>query len=362
MLMRKAGPLRTEYEKLAPTMIYYPHYLSPTDMRPAGVVGPEPSGFDKLTKKAKQWRHQQLIKKWVHDYEPDLIYSNTSVNGDILKNLGSPASVLVHVRELWTTIDLYNDTQRTAFANPNYRYFAVSHFVKEYLHDKHNIEPERISIVPGSVEPESFDARAAEKSDDQIRAELNIPRDSFIVGGIGSIDSRKGVDIFVDAAQQTIMANPERDIRFVWVGAGGMRGELEKNIAKTGLETRIIFTGERKNPYPYLKTFNLGLMTSRDDPFPRSVLEMAAFGTPIICFKGVGGAPEFVSDDAGIVLENFDPAEMANAITSILDNDDLAAKFSATGSQKAREKYNTNTVGANATALLDELLARYQGR
>ncbi len=358
MIMRKAGPLRAEYEKLAPTKVYYQHYLDPGDMRPVGDAGPKLSGLDGVKKRIKQWRHEESLRQWVHAYNPDLIYSNTSVNGDILKGLRSKTPVLVHVRELWTTVDLYNKTQRAVFSNPNIRYFAVSEFVKNYLHQEHAIPREHIDIVPGSVEPEQFDALAREKTEDEIRAEMGLPQNAIVIGGIGSVDARKGVDLFVEAAQ-TILAKPnDKDIRFVWVGAGGMREGMEQKIAKAGLQGKIIFTGERKNPYPYLKIFNIGLMTSRDDPFPRSVMEMAAFGAPIICFREAGGAAEFVADDAGVVLDSLSAEDMAGALTRLMAEPDLSERFSIAGRRKAREEYNTGVIGARAAAFLDSMLAR----
>ncbi len=358
MIMRKAGPLRTEYEKLAPTKVYYQHYLDPGDMRPAGNAGPKPTGLDSIKKQLKQLRHEQHLLRWVRAFSPDLIYSNTSVNGDILKGLKSKAPVLVHVRELWTTVDLYNKTQRAAFSNPDTRYFAVSEFVKTYLHREHNIPRAHIDIVPGSIEPDQFDTRACEKTEDEIRAELGLPQDAMVIGGIGSVDARKGVDLFVETAERILAKPNDKDIRFVWVGAGGMREYMEQKIAKAGLQEKIIFTGGRKNPYPYLKLFNIGLMTSRDDPFPRSVMEMAAFGAPIICFREAGGATEFVADDAGIILDSLSAEDMAGALMRLMADTDLSERFSIAGRRKAREEYNTGVIGARATAFLDSMLAQ----
>ncbi|MEN8878041.1 MAG: glycosyltransferase, partial [Hyphomonas sp.] len=149
VLMRKEGPLRSEFEKLAPTHVYYQHFLDPADMRPEGAKRP-PLPEDVRRRKFRQWRHEQRLRLKLRQFKPDLVYSNTTVNGDLLAKLGIKAPTLIHVRELWTTIALYNQVQLNAFKQPDYKYFAVSEFVRNYLKDTFSIAHERIGIVPGS--------------------------------------------------------------------------------------------------------------------------------------------------------------------------------------------------------------------
>ena len=357
VLMRKEGPLRSEFEKLAPTHVYYQHFLDPADMRPEGAKRP-PLPEDVRRRKFRQWRHEQRLRLKLRQFKPDLVYSNTTVNGDLLAKLGIKAPTLIHVRELWTTIALYNQVQLNAFKQPDYKYFAVSEFVRNYLKDTFSIAHERIGIVPGSIEPEVFDKKAEDLTVREMRKELALPEDAVIIGGLGSVDSRKGVDYFVDTALDVLRSEPKgRPVYFVWIGDGGMRQDMLKKVEDAGFSGRVVFPGARKNPYPYLKLFEIGLMTSRDDPFPRSVMEMAAFGAPIICFKGSGGAAEFVLDDAGIVLDDFSAADMADAVRSILANDAAKAAFAIAARRKAREDYETTRIGESAAILLDEMMA-----
>lgn len=357
IVMRKDGPLRAEFSKLGPTHVYYQYFLDPGDMRPEGAKRP-PLPEDLRTRKFRQWRHERRIRRAVKDFKPDLIYSNTTVNGDILAKLNLKTPVLVHVRELWTTFSLYNRVQLDAFKRPDYRYFTVSEFVRNYIEKEFSIPRERIGIVPGSLEPEVFDEKAKELTLSQMRKELSLPQDALVIGGIGSVDSRKGVDYFVDAAIDVLeKAGDGQPIYFVWIGDGGMRKEMLKKAANAGFEGRILFPGMRQNPYPYLQLFDIGLMTSRDDPFPRSVMEMAAFGAPVICFKESGGAAEFVEDDAGIVLEDFDSGAMADAVRALLADKAWKTQLGIAARQKARENYRTTLIGERAVGLLDDILA-----
>ncbi|MEZ6011342.1 MAG: glycosyltransferase [Hyphomonas sp.] len=361
IVMRKDGPLRAEFNKLGPTHVYYQHFLDPADMRPEGAKLP-PLPEDVRARKFRQWRHERRIRQLVKDFKPDLIYSNTTVNGDILSKLNLKTPVLVHVRELWTTFSLYNEVQLAAFRRTDYRYFTVSEFVRNYIEKEFSIPRERIGVVPGSLEPEVFDEKAKELSLPQMRKELSLPEDAVVIGGIGSVDSRKGVDYFVDAAIDVLSkAGAGQPLYFVWIGDGGMRDDMLKKAADAGFKGRILFPGMRKNPYPYLQLFDIGLMTSRDDPFPRSVMEMAAFGAPVICFRESGGAAEFVEDDAGIVLDHCDSGDMADAIRALLADKAQKTQLGIAARRKARENYRTTVIGERAVGLLDDILASGQG-
>ena len=356
MVMRKDGPLRAEYERVAPTEIFYRYFLDPSDMRGNSSDHP-PRPLDWRRRQFKQWCHQMRMWRNVRRFSPDLVYSNTSVNGDLLSWFGFNKPTIVHVRELETTVSLYNQKQLAAFGRPDYRYFSVSKFVQNYLFDTFDIARERVSIVPGSLEPEKFDRLAEELSDEAMRTELGLPDDAVVIGAIGSVDRRKGVDVFVDVAIEVLKEQGDASpIYFVWIGAGGMLKDVKQKAQEAGFADRIIFAGARKNPYPYLRLFSIGLMTSRDDPFPRSVLEMASFGAPIVCYRDAGGAAEFVGDSAGVILDSFDAPAFARAIRQLLGDEDARRRYAAAARVAAREQFTTSVIGARAAGLIDEIL------
>ena len=64
----------------------------------------------------------------------------------------------------------------------------------------------------------------------------------------------------------------------------------------------------------FYKNTDVLFLSSREDPYPLVVLEAAAFAKPAICFKDAGGAPEFVLQDAGIIVPYLDILAVANAL------------------------------------------------
>ena len=73
-----------------------------------------------------------------------------------------------------------------------------------------------------------------------------------------------------------------------------------------------------------------------------SVLEAMACGVPVVATK-IGGVPEYVSAEAGILFEPYNPAEIANAIRNLLNNRELAEN-KGKAARKAAEKYDYRLV------------------
>jgi glycosyltransferase involved in cell wall biosynthesis len=131
---------------------------------------------------------------------------------------------------------------------------------------------------------------------------------------LASIQERKGTDLFVETAIKVCQVHPS--VEFVWLGDGQPFGTWKADIKQMGLEERILFPGYVEAAYLMLRRASVFFLSSRDDPFPLSVLEAMCLGRSIVTFD-VGGAPEALADH-GIVIRPFDTAAAAEVILEIL--------------------------------------------
>jgi glycosyltransferase involved in cell wall biosynthesis len=191
-----------------------------------------------------------------------------------------------------------------------------------------------------------------------VRRSLGIPPDAFVVGGSGTVSSRKGTDLFIDIASRLTSSLPE--IYFVWVGGGSgySAAEFEHAVAeidRLGLK-RAFITGAQKTPGNYFANFDVFALTSREDPFPLVCLEAASLGKPIICFEGAGGMPEFVSDDAGSVVPLGDTKAFADAILEYYrDRSKLAAAGDA-ANRKINSEFSLDSSCRKISDLILQLM------
>lgn len=204
--------------------------------------------------------------------------------------------------------------------------------------------------------PEFSEIRAVnEKESAGVRKALGIPDNAFVVGGCGTVSSRKGTDLFLAVAAN--LTESINDVYFLWVGGASRYSSAEfdhslNEIERLGL-SRVIITGTQKEPGNYFANMDIFALTSREDPFPLVCLEAASLSKPVICFAGAGGIPEFVGDDAGAVVPFGDVEAFADQITTYyLDRDRLRVA----GSAAHRKVSNEFSIDSSCRKLTDLLL------
>jgi glycosyltransferase involved in cell wall biosynthesis len=104
----------------------------------------------------------------------------------------------------------------------------------------------------------------------------------------------------------------------------------------------------------WLRAADLYVHPSRADTFPSGVLEALAVGTPVVA-SAVGGIPEQVSDETGVLVEPGDPAALAAAIERLLADPDLCARMGAAGAAAARARFSLDRQLDAYLALYDRL-------
>lgn len=248
-----------------------------------------------------------------------LIYANTGAVGDVLEALdplGVP--VVAHIHELETMLSRNIGPERFGLVKQRAKRFVVpSKAVADNLTTNHSVPAHKIDLVPEFL-PDDY-ARFSIKT-------ARSPGDPLTVLGAGTLDWRKGTDLFVQMAAK-VQRSCSKNVRYIWVGAQTQPGQLESHqqlSRKHHVADVISFIGEQNDLRPFFRAADVFVSSSREDPYPVVCLEAAAHGLPIICFAGAGGMPDFVQTDAGRVVSNLDVAAMAEAVVCLLS--DAAAR------------------------------------
>jgi glycosyltransferase involved in cell wall biosynthesis len=88
----------------------------------------------------------------------------------------------------------------------------------------------------------------------------------------------------------------------------------------------------------WLRAADLYVHPSRADTFPSGVLEALACGTPVVASR-VGGIPEQVTDETGVLVDPGDPAALAAAIESLLAHPERRARMSRAAAADAQARF-----------------------
>ena len=226
------------------------------------------------------------------------------------------------------------------------------------LIELYGADPERIEIVPPGVDHAFFspgDRRGA-------RAALGLG-DHPVLLFVGRIQPLKGLTVAIGALAELSARHP--DAVLVVVGGRSGAGGAEEMAAAQGLIDRHGLAGRVRfvppQPHHLLSTYyraaDVCVVPSRSESFGLVALEAAACGTPVVA-AAVGGLRTVVEDGlTGLLVDSRDPAEYAEAVAGILDDDGVAEKMATAGAERARG-YTWSTTAARLRRLYADLTSR----
>ena len=142
---------------------------------------------------------------------------------------------------------------------------------------------------------------------------------ALVVGIVANIRPVKDYETFLKAAISVAEKVPKRKIYGRRVN--GPR-RIGRNCGPTAenpvLKKRLILTGPLDNPYPVIRLFDVGVLSSTSEGFSNSLVEYAAAGIPTVA-TDVGGNREIVEDGVtGYLVPPRSPERMATKIVDLL--------------------------------------------
>jgi len=353
VVLKNGGALEAEYRKHAPVQVWNEPYPNPLDPRRI---------FNKLARRlghvddALLSRRQRAIVAGLAQRRVAAIFGNTGSVGHILgalkAALGAPVVTRIPELEAYMRKNNLDGSAERALALSDHL-IAVSQAVKDNLVRRHGMAAERITVIHGSCAVPRL-ARGA----GGLRRKLGLPEDAFVVGGCGTMDWRKGIDLFIQVAHR-IAGSPQcGGIHFCWIGspvseASGL--ELRYEVELHSLGGRLFLLGEVPEAAPCLADLDLFLLTSREDPFSLAMLEAARQGVPVVCFRGGGGADEFVDDTVGAAVPMLDVPAMAQVVTDLRADPGRRSAL-AEGAHRKSLRYTPERMGESTWAVLKSLM------
>ena len=210
-------------------------------------------------------------------------------------------------------------------------YAAVSEAVKSAL-VRDGVPAEMIHVIHSGVRMPPSDEPGER---DKLNRMLGTNGTTRIVGSIGSLVGHKGHRYLVEAAPEILRAMP--DVRFVVLGEGRLRRDLETRIREKGLSGRFFLPGHDPSASRLLSAFDVFVMPSVMEGLGTSMLDAMAAGVPVVAAHA-GGIPEAVADlRTGLLAKPGDSHSLAAAVQKILRDRELAQDLA----RRAREEVVT---------------------
>ena len=140
-----------------------------------------------------------------------------------------------------------------------------------------------IEVIPNPVDVNKFNSSNVTINEiNEIRARYKIPKNAFVACVITRIGKEKSIDVLIDYIADYVKVNP--NFKFLIVGDGPSKNELEKQAKARGLDDIVIFVGKVPNSelLPYYAVSDAFLTASLSDTNSISMLEAMSMGLPIL--------------------------------------------------------------------------------
>jgi glycosyltransferase involved in cell wall biosynthesis len=185
---------------------------------------------------------------------------------------------------------------------------------------------------------------------------LWLPHQAPVVGNVAALVPHKGQRHLIEAARLVVRDIP--DVRFVVLGEGELREQLERQIREYHLEKHVLLPGFRIDVLGCIKGFDLFAMSSVTEGLGTSLLDAMACSRAIVATRA-GGIPEVVEDGVtGILTAPRDHAAMAQAIVRLLGDAQARERMGAAGLARVQEHFTVDRMVAQTAAVYSRVARR----
>ena len=222
------------------------------------------------------------------------------------------------------------------------------------------IPPAKLTVLGNGIDldrfdPDSFDRRA-------LRDELGFAPTEVVCGAVGRLVREKGYgELFTAAAVvraqfpafRLVVAGPSDP------GKADAIGTEERALADAA---GVTFLGMRRDVERLYGALDLYVLASHREGYPRSAMEAAAMGLPVVA-TNIRGCRQVVDDGrTGVLVPVNNAPALAEALLRLSRDGELRQRMATASSAKAREQFDQRQVIATTLAVYGRLPGRATAR
>ncbi len=300
------------------------------------------------------------IKKIIREFKPDIVHTHASKSGAIgrLAARACKVPLVVHTFHGHVFHSYFNKflsdiviRMERYLAKKTDAIVAISESQKYELSSVYRIAPaEKIHVIPLGFNLDKF-SRDQDTKRIIFRNKYGFGADDMLIGIIGRIVAIKNHDMFLEVAARVKASCPEKKIRFVIIGDGDMRPQVEKKAGELGLsysyfithpgdQTDVVVTSWETEIDQALAGLDIVLLTSNNEGTPVSLIEAQSAGKPVVS-TDVGGVEDIVSHgSSGYITPVNDVTGFSAYVVELIRNEGLRKSMGEAGHSNVIRKFS----------------------
>jgi glycosyltransferase involved in cell wall biosynthesis len=181
-----------------------------------------------------------------------------------------------------------------------------------------------------------------------------------VVGTVACLKPQKAPLEFVRACARIRERIPQA--RFVLIGDGGLRQQVEQEAERLGLGDSLHLLGWRTDVPHLLQAMDVFVLTSRWEGLPIACLEAMAAGLPVVA-TCAGGLPELLaSGEQGVLVPIGQPEQVADGVVALLQDPARRTRIGRCNQQRLTGQFTVEEMVTQTQQLYEELLKEAKPR
>lgn len=312
------------------------------------------------------WRDPQCyfaLKRILREFQPDVVHTHSAKGGF----LGRLAATAVGVPAVVHTVHgapfhpyqgrgartLFRGCERYA-AKRCHALVSVADAMTDMLVEARVAPREMFTTVYSGMDVEPF--LAANALREETRRQLGYGPEHVVVGKIARLFHLKGHEYLISAAERVVKESPQ--VRFLLVGDGLLRGQLEEQIERAGLQEYFHFAGlvDPERIPSLLGAMDVLAHTSLREGLARALPQALIAGKPVVSFDVDGAREVVISDQTGYLVAPLDIQRLAENLVRLCGDADLRERLGQQGRDRFTDQFRHQTMTQELRKLYERLL------
>jgi glycosyltransferase involved in cell wall biosynthesis len=309
----------------------------------------------------RDWASYRAVRRILRDFRPEVVHTHSAKGGVIGRlaawSLGVPAIIHTvhgapfHPYQRWWAKTPIQWAERFA-ARRCHALVSVADAMTQLLVDAQVAPREKFITIHSGMDVEPF--LAADRWREETRRELGFRPDDVVIGKIARLFHLKGHEFVLEAAPRIVAACPQ--VRFLFIGDGVLRGELERRAASAGLSDHFRFTGlVPPSRIPALVgAMDILVHASLREGLARALPQALIAGKPAVSFDVDGAREVVISGETGWLVPPLDIDQLADSLIRLAASPADRARLGGQGRTRFTDQFRHETM----TRRLRELYGR----
>ncbi|MFH1688194.1 MAG: glycosyltransferase [bacterium] len=216
-------------------------------------------------------------------------------------------------------------------------------------------DPHRVRVIPNGLDIDRF----GRPTDDELagtRRRWGLGPEHVVVGAVANLRPVKNLTFLIRVASQ--MCPSHSNLRFVVLGEGPQRPELEKLIARHDLTGVFLLPGKSSTVAQDLYSFDIAVLCSKGESLSNSLMEYCAAERPAVASDVGGNAEVLDSPEVGMVYPPDDIDCFRQALASLMEDPARAAAIGRAARRSVAERYSFQAVLGQVEGLYRALVRK----